>query len=192
MTTKYLFAATKKSTEMMAHSYSYTYNLPTTIIRFFTVYGPWGRPDMALFKFTNSILNNKVIKIYNHGDMKRDFTYIDDLIKGIVLLSNKIPTMNKAFNEIGFDSLSSSAPYRIVNIGNSNPIQLLDYVNELEEQLNLKANKEFVEMQTGDVKETYSNVDLLKELTNFKPNTNIKIGIKKFLKWYKNYYRINS
>ncbi len=183
------YAATKKACEVMAHSYSHIYNLPTTIFRFFTVYGPWGRPDMALYKFTKLILNSREIEIYNNGDMKRDFTYIDDLVKGVYLLIDKIPKKSVQKNiKILNDSKSKVAPYRIVNIGNSNPINLIDYVRELEINLGISAKKKFVGMQKGDVKDTFSDVTLLKNLTNFIPNTPIKIGIKEFVKWYKNYY----
>ena len=154
----YLFAASKKACEIMAHSYSHIHKLPTTIFRFFTVYGPWGRPDMALFKFTNLILNSKEIEIYNNGDMKRDFTFVDDLVKGIELLIDKIPDklMKQNYN-IENDSKSKIAPYRIVNIGNSNPTNLIDYVKELEVSLGIEAKK-FVGMQKGDVKNTFSDV----------------------------------
>ena len=181
------YAASKKACEIMAHSYSHIHKLPTTIFRFFTVYGPWGRPDMALFKFTNLILNSKEIEIYNNGDMKRDFTFVDDLVKGIELLIDKIPDklMRQNYN-IENDSKSKIAP-RIVN-GNSNPTNLIDYVHELEVSLGIEAKKKFVGMQKGDVKNTFSDVSLLKSLTDFAPRTSIKTGINEFVKWYKNYY----
>ena len=183
------YAATKKSTEVMTHSYSHLYNIPTTIFRFFTVYGPWGRPDMALFKFTKNILSNKSIDIYNNGNMKRDFTYIDDLVKAIYLLISKTPpAVEKRSFTINNDSISNVAPYRIVNIGNSKPINLLDYIKELENVLGIKSTKTFLGMQPGDVEETYSNVNLLKTLTDFHPSTSIKIGIKNFVKWYEDFY----
>ncbi len=183
------YAATKKSNEIMAHSYSHLFNIPITIIRFFTVYGPWGRPDMALFKFTNNILSGKPIDIYNNGDMKRDFTYILDLIKAIDLLISKIPSKVKNENIIlQNDSISKIAPFRIVNIGNSKPINLLDYITELEKILGIVSKKNFLDMQEGDIKETHSNVDLLRNLTGFSPKTSLREGITEFVKWYKSYY----
>ena len=173
----------------MAHSYSHIHKLPTTIFRFFTVYGPWGRPDMALFKFTNLILNSKEIEIYNNGYMKRYLTFVYYLFKGIEILIDKIQDklILKNYN-IENDSKSKIAPYRIVNIGNSNPTNLIDYVNELEVSLGIEAKKKFVGMQKGDVKNTFSDVSLLKSLTDFAPSTSIKTGINEFVKWYKNYY----
>ena len=186
------YAATKKANEVMSHSYAHIYNLPTTVFRFFTVYGPWGRPDMALFKFTKSILEDKEIDVYNFGDMKRDFTYVDDLVKSIKLLINKIPDIkNINIGNIEFDSISNVAPWRVVNIGNSHPTNLLDYIEEIEKSLGIKAKKKLMGMQKGDVKETSSDVHLLEKLTGFKPNTPIKIGIKNFVEWYKNYYKVN-
>ena len=186
------YAATKKSSEIMAHSYSHLYNIPTTLFRFFTVYGPWGRPDMALFKFTKNILSNKEIDIYNNGNMKRDFTYIDDLVKAIYLLISKTPlAVEKRLDAIENDSISNVAPYRIVNIGNSKPVSLLNYIKELENVLGKKSTKIFLGMQPGDVKETYSNIQLLKNLTNFYPKTSIKKGIKEFVRWYKEFYVLN-
>lgn len=181
------YAATKKSNEVMTHSYSHIYNIPTTMFRFFTVYGPWGRPDMALFKFTDAILNNKAIEIYNFGKMKRDFTYIDDLVKAIIKLIKSAPSSvekNKYLN----DSLSDVAPWRVVNIGNSAPVNLMDYIEELEKCLAKKANKNLLEIQLGDVEATWADVKLLKQITNFKPETDIKTGIKKFVEWYLKYY----
>jgi UDP-glucuronate 4-epimerase len=183
------YAATKKSNEAMAHSYSHLYNIPTTIFRFFTVYGPWGRPDMALFKFTKNILLDKPIDVYNKGNMMRDFTYIDDLVKAIYLLTNKIPQVRNKRKE-GFknDSISDVAPFRIVNIGNSQPIKLLNYINELERVLGKVAFKNFVGMQDGDVYKTHSNIELLEALTGFRPKTTLHEGISKFVEWYKSYY----
>ena len=186
------YAATKKANEVMSHSYAHIYNLPTTVFRFFTVYGPWGRPDMALFKFTKSILEDKEIEVYNFGDMKRDFTYVDDLVKSIKLLINKVPDLKKInIGKKEYDSISNVAPWRVVNIGNSHPTNLLDYIDEIEKSLGIKAKKKLVGMQKGDVKETSSDVYLLEKLTGFKPNTSIKVGIKSFVEWYKNYYKIN-
>ena len=183
------YAATKKSNEVMAHSYSHLFKIPTTIFRFFTVYGPWGRPDMALFKFTKNILSGKPIDIYNYGKMKRDFTNIDDLVKAIILLISAVPlNSEKRKEKITFDSISETAPYRIVNIGSSKPLNLMDYVSELENVLGKIANKNFIKMQDGDVEETYSNTDLLYSLTGFRANKNIRQGIIEFVNWYRSYY----
>ena len=183
------YAATKKSNEAMAHSYSHLYDIPTTMFRFFTVYGPWGRPDMALFKFTRSILADKPIEIYNNGNMVRDFTYVSDLVKAIFLLTSEIPTKgNKTEKIIRNDSISDVAPFRIVNIGNSQPINLLDYVKELENVLGKVAQKNFVGMQDGDIHKTHSNIDLLEALTGFRPKTTVHEGVSEFVKWYKSYY----
>ena len=183
------YAATKKSNEAMAHSYSHLYDIPTTMFRFFTVYGPWGRPDMALFKFTKNILSGKSIEIYNRGNMVRDFTYIDDLVYSVSLLISQIPSKaNKRQDIIKNDSISDVAPFRIVNIGNSQPINLLDYVKELENVLGKVAQKKFLDMQDGDIHKTHSNINLLKALTGFEPKTNLHEGISQFVKWYKSYY----
>ena len=183
------YAATKKSNEAMAHSYSHLYDIPTTMFRFFTVYGPWGRPDMALFKFTKNILSGKSIEIYNRGNMVRDFTYIDDLVNSVFLLISQIPSKaNKRQDIIKNDSISDVAPFRIVNIGNSQPINLLDYVKELENVLGKVAEKIFLGMQDGDIHKTHSNINLLKALTGFEPKTNIHEGISQFVKWYRSYY----
>ena len=180
-----IYAATKKSNESMAHSYAHLWKIPTTMFRFFTVYGPWGRPDMAYFKFVSSILNNKPIDIYNNGEMYRDFTYVDDLVNGIKLLVNCIPD-NKKISEN--DNLSSVAPFRIVNIGNSNKIKLIDFIEAIEESLNKKAIRNYMPMQKGDVTETWADCSLLQKLTNYKPKTNYKDGINNFVKWYLDYY----
>ena len=183
------YAATKKSNEAMAHSYSHLYDIPVTMLRFFTVYGPWGRPDMALFKFTKNILSYKPIEIYNKGNMTRDFTYIADLIKAVFLLSSKVPEqVNKRSEIIKNDTISDVAPFRIVNIGNSRPINLLDFIKELESIIGIEAKKVFLRMQDGDMHKTQSSTDLLKALTGFKPETNIREGISHFVKWYKSYY----
>ena len=181
-----IYASTKKANESMAHSYSYTSDLPTTMMRFFTVYGPWGRPDMALFKFVRSILSDKPIYLFNEGNMYRDFTYIDDIIKSIKLLINKIPN-KKEFIEI--DTLSDVAPYRIVNIGNSEKVNLLNFVNIIQELLDKKAIIKHMPLQQGDVIETYADTSLLFHLTKFRPKTNIKDGIFEFIEWYKDYYK---
>ena len=182
-----IYAATKKSTESIAHSYSHIWKVPTTVLRFFTVYGPWGRPDMALFKFTKGILNKKKIDIYNQGKMYRDFTYIDDIVDGVCLLINKAPNLNRV-KKFTNDSLSSVAPFRILNIGNTQKIYLLDFIHALEKEIGLKALRNYKPMQKGDVLMTLSDTSLLKKLTGYKPKTNYKVGIKKFLDWYLKYY----
>jgi UDP-glucuronate 4-epimerase len=181
-----IYAATKKACESMAHSYSYLWKVPTTIFRFFTVYGPWGRPDMALFKFVSAILNNKPIDIYNNGDMYRDFTYIDDLVHGIKLLIDVIPSIDKNISNL--DSLSSVAPYRVVNIGNSNKIKLLDFIKAIEENLGKKAIRNYMPMQKGDVTATWADASLLNNLTGYAPQTILKDGVSQFIKWYREYY----
>ena len=182
-----IYAATKKSNESMAHSYSNIWKIPITMLRFFTVYGPWGRPDMALFKFTKGILANKKIDIYNNGKMYRDFTYIDDIVNGIQLLINKVPNISQ-FGKYKNDSLSSVAPFRILNIGNTKKVYLLDFIKEIEKELGKKAIRNYMPLQKGDVKQTVSNTKLLKKITGYNPKTNYKLGIKKFLKWYLDYY----
>ncbi len=185
------YAATKKAIESMAHSYSHLWGIPTTVLRFFTVYGPWGRPDLALFKFVKSILNEEPIEIYNHGKMSRDFTYIDDLVRSINLLMNKVPQKKCNTQElIKGDSLSPVAPFRIVNIGNSNRISLMEFIETVEIVLKKKAIRKYMDIQKGDVQETWSDTTLLKKLTNYQPNTDIRFGINEFVKWYKEYYKI--
>ena len=181
------YAATKKSAESLAHSYSSLWKLPITMLRFFTVYGPYGRPDMAYFKFTKNILSGKKIDIYNKGKMYRDYTYIDDIVDGIYKLLNKAPSTNskKKFRN---DSLSSVAPYRILNIGNTKKIYLLDFINTLEKELNKKIKRHFMPMQKGDVYSTLSDSSLLKRITGYNPKTNYKTGIRKFINWYLGYY----
>jgi UDP-glucuronate 4-epimerase len=186
-----IYAATKKSTESIAHAYSNIWKLPITMIRFFTVYGPWGRPDMALFKFTKGIINKKKIDIYNNGKMYRDFTYIDDIVNGVIALMHKAPNLNQ-LGKIRNDSLSSVAPFRILNIGNTKKVYLLDLINELEKQLKKKAIRNYMKMQKGDVKITLSDTSLLKKIAKYNPIIDYKIGIKKFLNWYLSYYKINK
>ena len=181
------YAASKKSCEVMSHSYSHIYNLPITNFRFFTVYGPFGRPDMALFKFVKAMKNNEPIDIYNNGKMKRDFTYIDDLVKSIILLIKAIPIKGKLLSQD--DTLSRVAPWRVVNIGNSNSQNLMDFINEIEKNMGFTAKKNFLPMQAGDVKETYANAELLKTITGFRPSTEISIGVKRFCEWYDNFYK---
>ena len=183
-----IYAATKKSTESIAHSYSNIWNVPITMLRFFTVYGPWGRPDMALFKFTKGILNKKRIDIYNKGKMYRDFTYIDDIVKGIFLLINKPPN-HKQKGKFKKDTLSPIAPFRILNIGNTKKVYLLNFIKTLEKELKIKAIRNYMPMQKGDVKQTLSDTNLLKKITGYNPKTKYQDGIKKFLDWYLEYYK---
>ncbi len=184
-----IYASTKKSNESMAHSYSNIWKIPITMLRFFTVYGPWGRPDMALFKFTKGIMKNKKIDIYNKGKMYRDFTYIDDVINGIKLLINKIPN-NKQLKKYKNDSLSPVAPFRILNIGNTKKVFLLDFIKQIEKELGKKGIKNYMPLQKGDVKQTLSDTNLLRKITGYNPKTEYKSGIKKFINWYKDYYKI--
>ncbi len=181
------YAATKKSTESLAHSYSSLWKLPITMLRFFTVYGPWGRPDMAYFKFTKKILGGKKIDIYNKGKMYRDYTYIDDIVDGIYRLINNPPSQNLK-KKIKNDSLSPVAPFRILNIGNTRKVYLLDFINTLEKELRKKVVRNYMPMQKGDVYSTLSDSTLLKKITGYNPKTNYKTGIKKFIKWYLDYY----
>ena len=185
-----LYASSKKSNELMAHTYSHLYGLPTTGLRFFTVYGPWGRPDMALFLFTEAIINDRPIKVFNNGNMMRDFTYIDDIIEGVFRVIFKTATPNKNFKKSNPNSSNSWAPYRIFNIGNSNPINLKKYIETIEKNLCKKAIKQLLPMQPGDVKATSANTKLLEEWIGFKPNTTIEDGVNKFVNWYKIYYGI--
>ena len=181
------YAATKKSTESLAHSYSSLWKIPITILRFFTVYGPWGRPDMAYFKFTKNILNKKKIDVYNKGRMYRDYTYIDDIVDGIFKLTNKIPKVNSS-KKYRKDSLSSVAPIRILNIGNTKKVLLSDFIKAIEKKLGKKAIKNFLPMQKGDVHSTLSDTKLLRRITGYNPKTKYQDGIEKFLNWYLDYY----
>lgn len=183
-----LYAATKKSNELMAHTYSHLYGLPTTGLRFFTVYGPWGRPDMALFLFTEAILNDEPIKVFNHGDMRRDFTYIDDIIEGVVRVTDRVAEPNPEWSGKAPDPGTSYAPYRIYNIGNNNPVELMDMIGCVEDCLGKEATKNFMDMQPGDVKETYADVQDLIDDVDFKPDTPLSEGIAAFIKWYGDYY----
>jgi len=185
-----VYAASKKSNELMAHTYSHLYQLPTTGLRFFTVYGPWGRPDMALFKFTKAILKEKPIDVFNHGKHTRDFTYIDDIVEGIIKTLDNIATGNSIWNSNQPDPATSKAPWKIYNIGNNKPVQLMDYIDALEKSLNKKAKINFLPLQPGDVPDTYANVDNLKEKFGYKPSTSVFEGISAFVKWYKDYYRV--
>ena len=185
-----IYASTKKANESMAHSYSNIWKIPITMLRFFTVYGPWGRPDMALFKFTKGILNNDKIDIYNNGKMHRDFTYVDDIVNGIFLLLKKIPN-KRQIGKYKNDSLSHNAPFRVLNIGNSKKILLLDFINEIELRLKKKSKRRYMSLQKGDVKRTLSNISLIKSLTKYKPKVDYKKGIQEFIKWYKIYYKVD-
>ena len=182
-----LYAATKKSNELMAHTYSYLFNIPTTGLRFFTVYGPWGRPDMALFKFTQAILEQRPIPVYNYGKMQRDFTYIDDIVAGMLGVLEHIPTPQA---NIHLHPGISTAPYRLYNIGNHRPVQLLDFIQVLESALGCPAIKEFLPMQPGDVPATYADIEDLTNAVGFVPQTPIEVGIPRFVAWYRDYYHI--
>lgn len=182
------YAATKKSNEVMAHSYAHLYDIPTTMFRFFTVYGPWGRPDMALFKFTKAVLQGDAIDVYNHGEMRRDFTYVDDLVRGIHLLLDAAPERVDDVPE--GDSLSPVAPHRIVNIGNGEPVQLMAFIEAIEKALGQPATKNFMDMQPGDVPATWANGDLLKSLTGYTPQTDVETGVRAFVDWYRDYYNV--
>ena len=181
------YAATKKSTESLAHSYSSLWKLPVTMLRFFTVYGPLGRPDMAYFKFTQKIIKKKQIEIYNKGKMYRDYTYIDDIVGGIISLINKAPNIRQ-IGKFKNDSLSHVAPFRILNIGNTKKVLLLDFIKSLEKEIGINAKKKFLPMQKGDVHSTLSDTKLLQQITGYKTKTNYKLGIKKFVKWFKEFY----
>jgi UDP-glucuronate 4-epimerase len=185
-----VYAASKKSNELMAHAYSYLYQLPTTGLRFFTVYGPWGRPDMALFKFTKNIIEEKPIDVFNHGKHTRDFTYIDDIVEGIIRTLDNPATINVNWNSNQPDPATSKAPWRIYNIGNNKSVGLMDYINALEITLEKKAIINFLPLQLGDVPDTFANTDNLKEKFDYKPNTPVLDGIRNFVKWYRDYYKV--
>jgi len=184
-----LYAATKKSNELMAHTYSYLYNIPVSGLRFFTVYGPWGRPDMALFIFTRKILQGQPIDIFNNGEHRRDFTYIDDIVEGVIRVSDNIATKSTKWDSEHPDPAISDAPYRLYNIGNNSPVDLMYFIEILENNLNKKAVKNFLPLQPGDVPATYANVDALVESIDYSPSTSIEDGIKKFVNWYMSYYK---
>jgi len=182
-----IYAATKKANESMAHAYAHLWNLPTTMFRFFTVYGPWGRPDLALYKFVDAILDDRPIDIYNHGDMYRDFTYVDDLVRAIRLLIDAVPVRPEDGVVPEGDSLSPVAPYRVVNIGNSDKVRLLDFVDAIEDCLGQKAKRNYMDMQMGDVPATWANAELLQTLTGYRLQTDFRDGIAKFVEWYRDY-----
>ena len=185
-----LYAATKKANELMAHTYSHLYGLPTTGLRFFTVYGPWGRPDMALFLFTKAILEGRPIDVFNHGRMQRDFTYVDDIVEGVVRVADRAATPDPAFVSDTPDPGTSNVPYRVFNIGNHQPVPLLDYIASLERALGMTAEKRLLPMQDGDVPATYADTDALREWVGFQPATSIDVGIARFVAWYRDYHRV--
>jgi UDP-glucuronate 4-epimerase len=185
-----LYAATKKSNELMAHTYSHLYGLPCTGLRFFTVYGPWGRPDMALFLFTRAILSGRPIQVFNHGRMKRDFTYIDDIVEGVVRIMKTLPDPNPDWSGDAPDPGTSYAPYRLYNIGNNQPVGLLEFIETIERILGRKAEKEFLDLQPGDVAATYADIDDLHDAVGFRPQTPIDVGIRRFIDWYRDYYEV--
>ena len=183
-----LYAATKKSNELMAHTYSHLFNLPTTGLRFFTVYGPWGRPDMALFLFTEAIINDREIDVFNNGEMRRDFTYVDDIVEGIYRILTKPAQSNPEWDSKKPDPATSVAPYKVYNIGNNSPVELMDYIGAIEYHLGKKARKNYLPLQDGDVPETYADVEDLERDFDYKPNTSVKDGIGRFIDWYRGYY----
>jgi UDP-glucuronate 4-epimerase len=185
-----LYAATKKANELMAHTYSHLYGLPTTGLRFFTVYGPWGRPDMALFLFTKAIIEGRPIDVFNHGNMKRDFTYIDDIVEGVIRVMDRNAAANPDYDALAADPATSNVPYRVFNIGNNNPVQLLDFIGAIENALGRQAEKRLLPMQDGDVPATYANTDLLNDWVGFVPATTVQDGVNRFIAWYRDYYKV--
>ncbi|MCI1193233.1 NAD-dependent epimerase [Calidifontimicrobium sp. SYSU G02091] len=185
-----LYAATKKANELMAHTYSHLYGLPTTGLRFFTVYGPWGRPDMALFLFTKAILEGRPINVFNHGHMQRDFTYVDDIVEGVVRVTDHTATPNAAYVSDTPDPGTSNVPYRVFNIGNHQPVPLLEFIACIERALGMTAEKRLLPMQDGDVPATYADTDALRQWVGFQPATPIQVGIERFVAWYRDYYRV--
>ncbi len=185
-----MYAATKKANELMAHTYSHLFGLPTTGLRFFTVYGPWGRPDMALFLFTKAILEGRPIDVFNRGQMRRDFTFVDDIVEGVIRVTDRVATPDPAFNADQPDPATSYAPFRVFNIGNHNPVPLLDFIGCIEDALGRKAEKNLLPLQDGDVPATYADVDALANWVGFAPATSIQSGIARFVEWYRAYYRV--
>jgi UDP-glucuronate 4-epimerase len=185
-----LYAASKKSNELMSHTYSHLYDLPTTGLRFFTVYGPWGRPDMALFKFTRAILAGEPIQVFNHGKHRRDFTYVDDIVEGVIRTLDRAAPVNPQWDSNLPDPGTSLAPWRVYNIGNSQPVELMDYIGAIEKALGKTATKELLPLQPGDVPDTFANVDDLVEQFHYKPATTVQKGIQQFVDWYRNYYKV--
>ena len=184
-----MYAATKKANELMAHTYSHLFNLPTTGLRFFTVYGPWGRPDMALFLFTRKILAGEPIDVFNHGQHTRDFTYVDDIVEGVIRTLDRVPGPDPSYDPLDPTPASSSAPYRVYNIGNHQPVQLLRYIEVLEECLGRKAERNLLPLQAGDVPDTYADVSALQRDTDYSPSTSIETGVRRFVDWYREFYR---
>ena len=185
-----LYAATKKANELMAHTYSHLYGLPTTGLRFFTVYGPWGRPDMALFLFTRAILEGRSIDVFNQGNMQRDFTFVDDIVEGVIRVVDRVAEPNAAYDPLEADPATSSAPYRVFNIGNNNPVQLLEFIACIERALGRKATKNLLPLQDGDVPATFANTDALNAWVGFVPGTSVETGVARFVDWYRGYYRV--
>ncbi|WP_045223026.1 NAD-dependent epimerase [Desulfonatronum thioautotrophicum] len=185
-----LYAASKKSNELMAHTYSYLYNIPTTGLRFFTVYGPWGRPDMALFLFTKAILENRPIDVFNHGKMQRDFTYVDDIVEGVLRVIDHAPAGNQAWNGNSPDPSTSPAPWRVYNIGNSDKVELIQFIEALEEALGKKAQKNFLPLQPGDVPATWADTTDLEHDLGYRPNTPVQVGIQRFVEWYRDFFQV--
>jgi UDP-glucuronate 4-epimerase len=185
-----LYAATKKANELMAHTYSHLYALPTTGLRFFTVYGPWGRPDMAPILFAKAILEDRPIDVFNHGKMRRDFTYIDDIAEGVIRALDRVPQADPGFDRASPDPATSWAPYRIFNIGNNQPVELMAFIEALEQALGKKAEKNFLPMQNGDVQATYADVTDLATATGFKPRTELVDGVRRFVDWYRSYMNV--
>ncbi|MBI2380448.1 MAG: NAD-dependent epimerase [Gammaproteobacteria bacterium] len=185
-----LYAATKKANELMAHTYSHLFGLPTTGLRFFTVYGPWGRPDMALFLFTKAIIEGRPIDIYNHGKMIRDFTYVDDIVEGVVRVTDATPVANPVYDRVASDPATSYAPYRVFNIGNSSPVQLMEFVEAIEAAVGKTAINNFMDIQPGDVPATHADVSALEQAVGFKPATAVRDGVARFVAWYRDYYRV--
>jgi len=185
-----LYAASKKANELMAHTYSHLFNIPTTGLRFFTVYGPWGRPDMSLFLFTRKILAGEPIDVFNYGNHRRDFTYIDDIVEGVIRTLDRVATPNPEWSSDEPDSATARAPYRLYNIGSNNPVELLRYIELLEESLGMKAERNLLPLQPGDVPDTYANVDSLIEDVDYRPGTPIEVGISRFVHWYRGYYGV--
>jgi UDP-glucuronate 4-epimerase len=184
-----LYAATKKTTEGMAHCYAHLWNIPTTVFRFFSVYGPWGRPDMALFKFTKAILEDRPIEVYNNGKMERDFTYVEDIARAVALLMDCIPA-NGGFDEVRSLGASPAAPFRVVNVGNGDPVSLMSFIEAIEQSVGRVSNRIYLPMQPGDVPRTFASTELLQRLTGFKPDTPVTIGVKRFVNWYRDYYNV--
>lgn len=185
-----LYAASKKANELMAHTYSHLYRLPTTGLRFFTVYGPWGRPDMALFKFTRAILAGEPIDVFNYGKHRRDFTYVDDIVEGVIRVLDRVPEPSASWSGDNPDSATSAAPYRLYNIGNQHPVELMDYINVLERNLGKEAQKNLLPLQPGDVPDTYADVTDLVDDTGYRPDTSVEVGVSRFVDWYRSYYNL--